>query len=173
MEGYHNAPEATQAALTPDGGLRTGDLGYLDDDGYLYITGRLKELYKLSSGRYVAPAPLEDKLKLSPFISHCMLYGSGQPYNVALIVADVHALVAYLGSSNRTVDELLADPRTRRLYEDEILKYSRDFRTFELVRNFWLVAEPFTRSNGMLTPTMKTLRRRVLERYEARLKSLY
>ena len=173
MEGYHNAPRATQEALTADGGLRTGDLGYLDDDGYLYITGRLKELYKLSSGRYVAPAPLEDKLKLSPFISHCMLYGSGQPYNVALIVADVHALVAYLGRDHRTVEELLADPRTRRLYEDEILKYSRDFRTFELVRNFWLVAEPFTRANGMLTPTMKTLRRRVLERYEARLKSLY
>jgi long-chain acyl-CoA synthetase len=173
MEGYHNAPQATRDALTADGGLRTGDLGYLDDDGYLYITGRLKELYKLSSGRYVAPAPLEDKLKLSPFISHCMLYGSGQPYNVALIVADIHALVAYLGRDDRTIDELLADPRTRRLYEDEILKYSRDFRTFELVRNFWLVAEPFTRSNGMLTPTMKTLRRRVLERYEARLKSLY
>jgi long-chain acyl-CoA synthetase len=173
MEAYHNAPQATREALTADGGLRTGDLGYLDEDGYLYITGRLKELYKLSSGRYVAPAPLEDKLKLSPFIAHCMLYGSGQPYNVALIVADVPALVAYLGSEGRNIDEVLADPRTRRLYEDEILKYSRDFRTFELVRNFWLVAEPFTRANGMLTPTMKTLRRRVLERYEARLKSLY
>ena len=120
MEGYHNAPEATEGSITPDGGLRTGDLGYLDDDGYLYITGRLKELYKLSSGRYVAPAPLEDKLKLSPFISHCMLYGSGQPYNVALIVADMPALWAYLGPSDRTIDELLADPRTRRLYEDEI-----------------------------------------------------
>ena len=92
MEGYHNRPEATREALTPDGGLRTGDLGCIDEDGYLYITGRIKELYKLNNGRYVAPAPLEEKLKLSPFIAHCMVYGAGQPYNVALIVADVPAL---------------------------------------------------------------------------------
>ena len=79
MEGYHNRPADTQEALTADGGLRTGDLGRLDEDGYLYITGRIKELYKLNSGRYVAPAPLEEKLRLSPYIAHSMVYGSGQP----------------------------------------------------------------------------------------------
>ena len=68
---------------------------------------------------------------------------------------------------------MLADPRTRRLYEEEILKYSRDFRAFELVRNFWLELEPFAQENGMLTPTQKLRRRKVLERYEVRLKSLY
>lgn len=173
MEGYHNRPSATREALTPEGGLRTGDLGHLDADGYLHITGRIKEIYKLSSGRYVAPAPLEDKLKLSPFISHCMLYGPGQAFNVALIVADIPALRAFLAMEDATDDELIATPQARRLYEDEILKYSRDFRTFELVRNFWLVSEPFTRANGMMTPALKLLRRKVLERYEARLKSLY
>ncbi len=173
MQGYHNQPEATARALTADGGLRTGDLGYLDEDGYLYITGRIKELFKLNSGRYVAPAPLEEKLKLSPFVSHCMVYGAGQPYNVALIVADVPALRAYLAREDASPDELIADPRVRRLYDDEILKHSRDFRTFEVVRSFWLVSEPFTRENGMLTPTLKLLRRKVLERYETRLKSLY
>jgi long-chain acyl-CoA synthetase len=173
MEGYHNLPEATNQALTPDGGLRTGDLGRFDEDGYLYVTGRLKELYKLNNGRYVAPAPLEDKLKLSPFIQYCMVYGAGQPYNVALIVADVPALKSYLGREDASSEELVSDPRTRRLYEEEILKYSRDFRTFELVRNFWLVTEPFTRENGMLSPAMKLLRRRALQIYEARLNSLY
>ncbi len=173
MEGYHNRPEATAQALTPDGGLRTGDLGRMDEDGYLYITGRIKELFKLNNGRYVAPAPLEQKLKLSPYIQHCMIYGAGQPYNVALIVADVPALKGYLGRDEISADEMISDPRTRRLFEDEILKYSRDFRTFELVRNFWLVIEPFTRQSGMLSPAMKLLRRRVLEVYEARLKSLY
>jgi long-chain acyl-CoA synthetase len=173
MESYHNAPEATAQAITADGGLRTGDLGYLDADGYLYVTGRIKELFKLSSGRYVAPAPLEGKLKLSPFILHCMVYGSGQPYNVALIVADIPALAAYFGREDASPEELLADPRTRRLYEDEIHKHSRDFRTYELVRNFWLVSDAFTREEGMLSPTMKLLRRKVLQRYEARLKSLY
>ena len=172
MEGYHNLPEATKTALTPERGLRTGDLGYFDDEGYLYITGRIKELYKLNNGRYVAPAPLEEKLKLSPYIAHCMVYGAGQPYNVALIVADVPALRAYLGRDD-SPDELIADPRSRKLFEDEILKYSRDFRTFELVRNFWVVTEPFTRENGMISPVLKLLRRGVLEKYEARLKSLY
>jgi long-chain acyl-CoA synthetase len=173
MQGYHNRPEATEVALTADGGLRTGDVGFLDDDGYLFITGRVKELYKLDSGRYVAPIPLEDKLKLSPFISQCMLYGAGQPHNVALVVVDVPALWAHHGGAHASVPEMIADPRTRRLYEDEILKYSRDFRAFELVRNFWLETEPFAQENGMLTPTQKLRRRKVLDRYEARLKSLY
>jgi len=173
MQGYHNQPEATAKAVTADGGLRTGDLGRLDDDGYLWVTGRIKDLYKLSNGRYVAPAPLEQKLKMSPFIEHCMIYGAGQPYNVALIVADVRSLRAYLGSEHLSAEELIAEPRARRLYEEEILKCSRDFRTFELVRNFWLATEPFTRENGMLTTAMKLRRRRVLQFYESKLRSLY
>lgn len=173
MAGYHNQPEETALVLTADGGLRTGDLGHLDDDGYLYITGRVKELYKLNNGRYVAPAPLEEKLKLSPFVSNCMVYGAGQPYNVALIVADVPALSAYFGGDGASLQELLTDKRTRRLFEEEVQKHSRDFRTFELVRNFWLEMEPFTRENGMLTPTFKLRRDRVWKRYEGKLLSLY
>jgi long-chain acyl-CoA synthetase len=173
MEGYHNNQEATLQALDKDGCLRTGDLGYLDADGYLYITGRSKDLYKLNSGRYVAPAPLEEKPKLSPFISHCMLYGAGQPYNVALIVADMPALMGYFRAENLTPAQVLAHPETRRLFEEQILKYSRDFRAFELVRNFWLAAEPLTRANGMLTPALKLRRRNVLRKYEAKLRSLY
>jgi long-chain acyl-CoA synthetase len=173
MEGYHNNEAGTRAALTPGGGLRTGDLGRIDEDGYVWITGRVKELYKLNSGRYVAPAPLEEKLKLSPFISHCMIYGIGQPYNVALIVADLPSLESYFGRYEVPAEQLLSEPATRRLIENEIMKYSRDFRTYELVRNFWLVSEPFTRENGMLTPTLKIRRRTVLRKYEARLQSLY
>jgi long-chain acyl-CoA synthetase len=173
MAGYHNRPEDTAAVLTADGGLRTGDIGRIDDDGYLHITGRLKDLYKLNSGRYVAPVPLEEQLKLSPFISNCMVYGAGQAYNVALIVADVPALQAYFGGDGRPPQEVLADRRTRRLFEEEILKCSRDFRTFELVRNFWLEMEPCTRENGMLTATFKLKRQAALKRYEGRLLSLY
>ncbi|MGD8858563.1 MAG: long-chain fatty acid--CoA ligase [Myxococcales bacterium] len=173
MDGYHNNEAGTRTALTADGGLRTGDLGRIDEDGYVWITGRVKELYKLNSGRYVAPAPLEEKLKLSPFISHCMIYGVGQPYNVALIVADLPSLESYFGRYDVPAEQLLSEPETRRLIESEIMKYSRDFRTYELVRNFWLVSEPFTRENGMLTPTLKIRRRTVLKKYEARLQSLY
>jgi long-chain acyl-CoA synthetase len=173
MPEYHNRPADTARALGADGGLRTGDLGYLDEEGYLYITGRVKELYKLNNGRYVAPAPLEEKLKLSPFISHCMVYGAGQPYNVALVVADVPALQSYFGGTLRDPRELLSDRRVRRLFEEEILKHSKDFRTFELVRSFWLETAPFTRENGMLTPTFKLRRELVRQRYEGKLLTLY
>jgi long-chain acyl-CoA synthetase len=173
MPEYHNRPAETALVLGSDGGLRTGDLGYLDEEGYLYITGRVKELYKLNNGRYVAPAPLEEKLKLSPFISNCMVYGAGQPYNVALVVADVPALQSYFGGALRDPRVLLSDRRIRRLFEEEILKHSKDFRTFELVRSFWLETEPFTRENGMLTPTFKLRRELVRARYEGRLLTLY
>jgi len=173
MAGYHNKPEATAEVLMADGGLRTGDIGFIDEDGYLHITGRIKELYKLNNGRYVAPAPLEAKLKLSPFIEQCLVYGAGQARNVALIVVDVPALQSYLGDVSRTPQELVADPRTRRLLEEEILKYSRDFKTFELIHNFWLETEELGLEHGMMTQTMKLKRQRVLRKYEGRLLSLY
>jgi long-chain acyl-CoA synthetase len=173
MSGYQSQPEESARVLGADGGLRTGDLGYLDEDGYLFITGRVKELYKLNNGRYVAPAPLEEKLKLSPFVSNCMVYGAGQPYNVALIVADVPALMRYFAGELHDARTLPHDRRVRRLFEDEILKHSKDFRTFELVRSFWIETEPFTRENGMLTTSFKLRRDRVRDRYEGKLLALY
>jgi long-chain acyl-CoA synthetase len=173
MAGYQNQPNETERVLAADGGLRTGDLGYLDTEGYLYITGRLKELYKLNNGRYIAPSPLEERLKLSPFIANCMVYGAGQPYNVALVVADVPALQSYFGGELRDPRTLLTDRRVRRLFEDEILKYSKEFRTYELVRSFWIETEPFTRESGMLTTSFKLRRDKVRARYEGRLLSLY
>ena len=92
MRAYHNRPEETDAALTPDHGLRSGDLGFSDDDGFLFITGRIKEQYKLENGKYVAPAPLEERLKLSPYISNVMINGANKPYNVALVVLDRAAI---------------------------------------------------------------------------------
>ena len=86
MRGYHNAPEETARALTPEGGLRTGDLGYIDKEGFLFVTGRIKEQFKLENGRYVVPSPLEADLRASRFIRHVMLCGDGRPHNVALIV---------------------------------------------------------------------------------------
>ena len=88
MKGYHNLPEETAEVMTDDGGFRTGDLGRIDDDGFLYITGRIKEQYKLENGKYVVPAPLEEQLQLSPYVVQVFIYGDNKPFNVALVVPD-------------------------------------------------------------------------------------
>ncbi|HEX2675645.1 MAG TPA: long-chain fatty acid--CoA ligase, partial [Polyangiales bacterium] len=98
MAGYHGLPSETHDTLTPDGGLRTGDLGRFDQDGFLYITGRVKELFKLSNGKYVAPVPIEERLQLSPYIAQCVVFGDGQPHVVALIVVDAEALLEWAGA---------------------------------------------------------------------------
>src|SRR5690606_36562403 len=125
--GYYNDPEATRETKTEDGGLRTGDLGHLDADGFLFITGRVKEMYKLSNGKYVAPAPLEEKLQLSPYIAQCVIYGADQPHNVALIVPDMVALRGWAEAHSLPTEPvaLLAHPRTRELIRKEIDVHSR------------------------------------------------
>jgi long-chain acyl-CoA synthetase len=171
MDGYHNLAEETQKTLTPDGGLRSGDLGRIDGDGFLFITGRVKELYKLETGKYVAPAPLEEGVALSPFISQAFIYGSDKPYNVALIVPDMAALKGW--ASEHGVTDLLKDERVRKLITDEIAKHSTEWKGYEKIRDFVLLGEEFSTGNDMLTPTLKVKRRNVLKRYGSELDALY
>jgi long-chain acyl-CoA synthetase len=175
MAGYHGLADATTETLTPDCGLRTGDLGRFDADGFLYITGRVKELFKLSNGRYVAPSALEERLQLSPYIAQAFLYGDNQLHPVALLVVDPHALSSWAKSRSlpHELDELLRHPATQELYARELEKHSRSFKAYERVRSFILEPEPFTIENGLLTPTLKVRRRRVVEAYERRLLALY
>jgi long-chain acyl-CoA synthetase len=173
MKGYNNRPEENAVAFTPDGGFRTGDLGYLDGDGFLFITGRIKEQYKLENGKYVAPAPLEEKLKLSPYIANAMIYGANKPYNVALIVPDRAAIQRWATAQNITVHDMAHDDRVRELLHQEIGREAATFKGFERPTKFAVVAEDFTTDNGMLTPTLKLKRNKVLERYGADLNRLY
>jgi long-chain acyl-CoA synthetase len=175
MAGYHNQEGETRQALTEDGGLRTGDLGRLDADGYLYITGRVKELYKLSNGKYVAPAPLEEKLQLSPFIAQCVVYGENQTHNVALIVPDMDSLKPWAAENGvgASPEEILKSPKTRKLFEDELAKYGKEFKGYERVQSFFFETTPLTIDNGMLTPTLKLKRRVVVKHYAERFGALY
>jgi long-chain acyl-CoA synthetase len=178
MRGYHNLPDQTKATFTDDGGLRTGDIGRVDSEGYLYITGRVKELYKLSNGKYVAPAALEEKLQLSPYISQTMVYGSDRPHNTAVIIADMPSVEAYLTQKGiRTQasndDGTLQLPQVRELIRAEIDRYSRDFKGFEQVRDFVLDGDPFTTQNDLMTPSLKIKRRNILTKYKAQLNKLY
>jgi long-chain acyl-CoA synthetase len=175
MKGYHNKPVETTACITPDGGLRSGDLGRIDADGFVFITGRVKELYKLQNGKYVAPVPLEEKLQLSPYIAQCLVYGSDQTHNVALIVAEMPALQKWAEGAGITATgrALLDDKRTRELLKSEIDNLGREFKGYEAIRSFVVISEPFTAANDMLTPTLKLKRRNILAKYEPQLQALY
>jgi long-chain acyl-CoA synthetase len=175
MRGYHNLDEVTRQTMTDDGGLRTGDLGRLDADGYLYITGRVKELYKLENGKYVAPVPLEEKLTLSPYVLQCVVYGSDRPHNTALIIPDMPALRAWAKGEGIECDDeaLLTHTKVRTLLEGEVNKYSKDFKGFERIKDFVIDTEELSLQNGLLTPTLKVRRNRVVAKYGPVFDSLY
>ena len=173
MQGYHNRAEENAAVLAADGGFRSGDLGYLDNDGFLFITGRIKEQYKLENGKYVVPAPLEEALKLSPYIANIMIHGANRPYNVALIVPDVDAVARWAAEQRLTLGDITADPQVRALIAGEIEKSGKAQKGFEQPKRFAIVAEDFTTDNGMLTPTLKLKRRSMLAAYGGMLDALY
>jgi long-chain acyl-CoA synthetase len=173
MKGYHARPDETACAFTADGGLRTGDLGHVDAAGYLFITGRLKEQYKLENGKYVMPTPLEEVLQLSPYVTSVMLYGQNRPYNVALVVVAVTEVRAWLADHGLPSDNPAQRPEVHELIAHELERLSRDFRSYERVREFMMIEEPFTAENGLLTPTLKLKRREALARYGDALETLY
>ncbi len=174
MKGYHRRPEENASALLPSGALRTGDLGRLDADGFLYITGRIKEQYKLENGKYVMPSPLEESLKLSPYISNVMLYGDNKPFNVAIVVLEADALRGWAALSAITLrEDLTTDPAVRRLIEAELAVSAREFKPYERPRAFALTLEEFTSAAGTLTPTLKIKRGAVLERHARAIDALY
>jgi len=158
MRGYHDRPAESRAALTADGGLRTGDVGHLDGDGFLYVTGRIKEQYKLDNGRYVSPGPLEEQLKLSPLIANVLIHGHNRAHNVALVVAGA---------------EVAGRPDAHARIRAEIDRLSSGWRSHERVQAFAVVDEDFTQANDMLTPSLKIKRRNIVRRYQPELEALY
>jgi long-chain acyl-CoA synthetase len=176
MQGYHGREDENRRVFTAGRGLRTGDLGYLDADDYLFITGRIKEQYKLTNAKYVAPSPLEDRLKLSPFIDNVMLYGDNKPYNVALIVPDAATLREFAeraGLRELELNALLESSEVRQLFAREIERLSGEFKGYERVRDFAFAPEPFAQQNGTLTPSLKLKRHEILRRWGKLLEQLY
>jgi long-chain acyl-CoA synthetase len=176
MQGYHRRDDENKAVFTEDRGFRTGDLGYIDEQGYLYITGRIKEQYKLENGKYVAPAPLEEQLKLSPFITNVMVYGDNRLFNVALVVPDMEVLKKWTdahGLRFDTTEKLLENSKVREHILSEIEKYSSEFKGFERVKRVTLTAEDFTVQNGLLTPSLKLKRRVAWQKFGPQVEALY
>ncbi len=176
MQGYYHLPEETQKVFTEDGGFRTGDLGRLDADGFLYITGRIKELYKLENGKYVAPVALESKLLLSPFIAQAMVYGANRKFNVAVIVPDFQTLKEWAATEGLDASDpakLVRDEKVKAKLRAEIEAQSQGFKGFEGIRDFVLSSEEFAVTNDLLTPKLSMKRRNIVQRYQPEIDALY
>ncbi|MCG8567010.1 MAG: AMP-binding protein, partial [Desulfobacterales bacterium] len=175
MKEYHNLPEETAAVFTPDGGFRTGDVGRMDEEGFLYLTGRIKELYKMENGKYVSPGPLEEELKFSPYINQVLISGENQRYNVALVTPEMEPLMAYADSMGLdTEDPAWKDSGIiQALFEKEIETYSGNFKKFERPGKFKIVWEDWSMDTRLITPTLKLKRRQITEKYKGDIQSLY
>jgi long-chain acyl-CoA synthetase len=166
MQGYYKSPEATRDVLSEDGWFRTGDIGYLDKDNYLFITDRKKDLLKTAGGKFVAPQPIENALKTSPYILNAMVVGDQRKFVVALIVpnpATVSAKLADEGLKFSSNAELAAHPRAYALIENEVSRLTAHLAKYENIKRFALLPDDFTFASGSLTFTMK-LKRRVVEK---------
>ena len=176
MKGYHNRPEENAAVMMDDGGFRTGDMGFIDDDGYLFITGRIKEQYKLENGKYVVPVPLEEAVKLSMLVTSVFVHGANKPYNTALIVPDFEALkdwASKAGIDATDPEALVKNAKVLEKFRSEIDAASKGFKGYERVERFALITEDFSVANGMLTPSLKLKRRAVLAKYGDLVESFY
>jgi len=176
MKGYNNKPEQTREVITEDGGMRTGDRGRLDEDGFLHITGRIKEQFKLENGKFVFPSSLEEDICLVPYVENAMIYGEGRAYNVCLVVPDFPALEKYAQKNNLPTapEKLVEMEEIKELISGEIVKSLQDkYGGYEIPKKFIYLTEGFSLENGTLTQTMKVKRRVVLERYQEDINAKY
>ena len=176
MKGYHNKPEATKQIMTPDGGVRTGDRGRFDKDGFMWITGRIKEQYKLENGKYVFPAAIEEDICLNHYVQSALVCGAGKEYNICMIVPDFLALKSYAEKNNLPTDiqTLVARQDIQTMITTEILDALKmKYGSYEIPRKFIFLSEPFTLENGMITQTMKLKRPVIMEKYQSQIENMY
>lgn len=175
MLGYYNKPQETAEALDADGWFHTGDVGGFDEDGFLHITDRKKDLIVLANGKKVAPQPIENALKASPYISQLVLLGDRQSTVAALIVPAFERLKQFAQERGIPHDDgdLLKHPEVNRLIREEIDRLSTHLADFEKIRRFALLDREFTIEDGEMTPTLKIRRRVVMEKYRDVIQGLY
>ncbi|PEN14457.1 long-chain fatty acid--CoA ligase [Longibacter salinarum] len=177
MKQYWKLPEETRAAFDPEGWYHTGDVGKFDD-GYLQITDRIKHMIVSRGGKNIYPGPLEDEFKTLAWVDQIMIVGEDRPFLTALVVPDFESLRMAardqgIDESKYTNDELIEMDGVRKLFDQAFRKYNRDAAAHEKIRNFHLIAEPFTVEDGALTPTLKLKRRVIVARYDEEIDAMY
>jgi long-chain acyl-CoA synthetase len=175
--GYWHNDAATAEALTHDGWLRTGDIGELDGDGYLRVTGRKKELIVTAGGKNVAPAVLEDRIRAHPLVSQCLVVGDGRPYIACLITLDPEAVHTWLARRNRPVDTSLSaltdDPDLIAELQAAVDDANKAVSRAESIRRFHVLDTDFTEQAGYLTPSLKLRRNIVTKDFADQIEALY
>ncbi len=169
MLGYYNDPEETAKVIDADGFYHTGDIGYQDNDGHFFITDRIKDLFKLSNGKYVAPLQVESLLKQSPLISQPVVVGSGRKQVGALIVPDWDALKEEMKEAGHPVngsrEELCEDPQFIKRVQRDAVELTRELSDYERVKRVYLLPREFSIDKGEMTPTLKIKRNVIDEKY--------
>ena len=175
MMGYYKRPDLTAETII-DGWLHTGDIGMFEDDKYLKITDRKKELFKTSGGKYVAPQPIENKMKESPFVEQMMIVGAEQKFVGALIVPSLPNLKEWMqhkGIKFTTIEDAVNNPKILDLYRELIESFNKFFNHVEQVKKFELLPYEWTIDSGELTPTLKLKRKVIMEKYKEAIERIY
>lgn len=175
MSGYYRDEEGTAAAFEGDW-FKTGDIARIDDDGYVYIVDRKKEIIVTAGGKNIPPQPLENELKLDKYISQAYVHGDNKPYLVALLTPNLERLIEfskekqinYLG-----VDDLVANHQVQELFAQRIKKFNATLASYETIKKFVVLPREFTTQGGELTPTMKLRRKEIYKLYKDKIEQLY
>ncbi len=176
MREYYNKPEATSAAFTADGWFRTGDAGRIDATGALILTERIKDLFKTSNGKYIAPQAIESRLGEDKYIDQVAVIGDRRKFVSALIVPDFTALkdfAARNGISYHSREELTESPQVRELFANRLEELQKGLAGFEKIKRFTLLPRPFSMENGELTNTLKVRRSVVADHFAKEIEAMY
>ncbi len=177
MRGYWNNPDATREAIDADGFFHSGDIGELDSEGFLTITGRKKEIIVTAGGKNVAPAVLEDRLRAHRLISQCIVVGDQRPFIAALITLDEEALPQWLESKGKpagqTAEQLREDPDLMAEIDEAVKDANKAVSQAEAIKKFHILGTDFTEDNGMLTPSLKLKRSVVMKEFGTEVEALY
>jgi long-chain acyl-CoA synthetase len=177
FQGYWNNPSATKEMIDEDGWLHTGDLGVIDEEGFLAITGRKKDLIITAAGKNVAPAVLEDRLRAHWLVSQCLVVGDGKPYIGVLVAGDPEMFEQWKADNGKpqtaTMADLRDDPALRAEIQAAIDDANKAVSRAEAIKKFAILDEDFTEAGGQLTPTLKVRRYVVMEQYAAQIAALY
>ena len=175
MMGYYKRPDLTAETII-DGWLHTGDIGVFEENKFLKITDRKKELFKTSGGKYVAPQPIENKMKESPFVEQMMVVGAEQKFVGALIVPSIPNLREWMqhkGIPFTTAEDAVNNPKVLDLYRELVDSFNKFFNHVEQIKKFELLPNEWTIDTGELTPTLKLKRKVIMEKYKAAIERIY